>query len=141
MINGNKNRPFFIEVDFIQLQIRCCVEVVVETGKAKAQTTKLISMFESDSGVPDSLLITAKYPYKKVKKRSEETPLSKLIIEKFEKVSEYSINDKSIGDTVKVFEIKTRDIINQQFFSPKNFIKKLEDNAEVFLTQVMVNLK
>ena len=141
MLDRDKNKSFLLEVDFNQLQVRCSVEVCIDTGKAKAQTTKLITMLESDSGVPDSLLITAKYPYNKIKKRSEETPLSRLLIEKIEKVAEYSINDKEIGDTVKCFEIKTRDIINRNFFSAKNFIKKLEDNAEVFLSQVMVNLK
>ena len=50
----------------------------------------------------------------------------------------YSIVDKSLGDEVKFFEVKTKDLLGRDFKSTKNFIIKLEDIASRFLTQVAV---
>ena len=50
----------------------------------------------------------------------------------------YSILDKVLGNEVKHFEIKTKDLLARDFKSTKNFIIKLEDIAERFLNQLIV---
>ena len=49
-----------------------------------------------------------------------------------------SFVDKELGNEVKHFEIKTKDLLGRDFKSTKNFIVKLEDIAERFLNQVVI---
>lgn len=49
------------------------------------------------------------------------------------------ILDKSFGDEVKYFEVKTKNLLGRDFRSTKNFIVKLEAIAERFLEQVVVH--
>jgi len=51
----------------------------------------------------------------------------------------YSVVDKSLGDEVKFFEVKTKDLLGRDFKSTKNFIVKLEGIASRFLTQIAVH--
>jgi hypothetical protein len=138
MIDKDKKKTFDITIDFIRREIRCSTEVVVDKGKAQAQASSLIKMFEEDSGYTDNILVNAFYQRKKC--NNNDIPLSRLIEEKKE-LTYYSILDKSFGDEVKYFEIKTKDLIGKDFQSVKNFIVKLEGIATRFLKQIMINVK
>ncbi len=136
MLNQDKNNTFSIDVDFIRQEIRCYIGIVVTKGKAQAQTTALIKMFESESGYTDCILVNAFYIRNKSKRT--DVPLATLFREK-EFAEPYSILDKSFGDEVKYFEVKTKDLLGRDFRSTKNFIIKLEAIAERFLEQVVVH--
>ena len=136
MLNQDKNNTFSIDVDFIRQEIRCYIGIVVTKGKAQAQTTALIKMFESESGYTDCILVNAFYIRNKSKRT--DVPLATLFREK-EFAEPYSILDKSFGEEVKYFEVKTKDLLGRDFRSTKNFIIKLEAIAERFLEQVVVH--
>jgi len=133
MMNKDKNDTFFVEVDFIRQEVRCYTHIVISKGKAQAQTSSLIRLFEEDSGYTDSILINAFYIRNRGLKN--DIPLSVLIDEKAQ-AEHYSVLDKSFGDEVKFFEVKTKDLLGRDFKSTKNFIVKLEGVAYRFLTQV-----
>jgi len=135
MLDKDKHNNFFIDVDFIRQEVRCYTHIAISTGKAQAQTTKLIKMFESDSGYTDDIIVNAFY----IRNRSNhsDTSLATLLEEKHQS-EPYSVVDKSLGNEVKFFEVKTKDLLGRDFKSAKNFIIKLEDIANRFLTQVVV---
>lgn len=137
MINKDKNNVFSIEVDFLRRKIKCFTHVSITKGKAVAQTSTLIKMFE-DVGAVEHIKIKAIYNRKKC--IQDDISLSQLIKEK-NLSNDYSILNKEFGDEVKYFEIKTEDLLGKDFQSVKNFIVKLEDNALRFLTQIMANKK
>jgi hypothetical protein len=58
------------------------------------------------------------------------------LIDEKAQAEHYSVLDKSFGDEVKFFEVKTKDLLGRDFKSTKNFIVKLEGVAYRFLTQV-----
>lgn len=133
MLNDNRKNTFTIDVDFIKQEIRCYTKISIEKGKAQAQTTTLIKMFE-ESGYTENILVNAFYVRNKSKRNN--VPLSSLIEEK--QVGDYySILDKEKGEEVKYFEIKTQDLLGKDFQSVKSFIIKLESVAHRFLTQVV----
>lgn len=136
MLEKDKHNTFFIDVDFIRQEIRCYTHITISTGKAQAQTTKLIKMFEKNSGYTDNILVNAFY----IRNRSNnsDTSLATLLEEKHQSEL-YSVIDKTLGDEVKFFEVKTKDLLGRDFKSAKNFIVKLEDIANRFLTQVVVH--
>lgn len=134
-IENNRKNSFKIEVDFIRQKIVCSTTMKVDTGKAQAQTTTLIKMFE-DIGATSHIIINAFYNRRK--KVLTEVPLSTLIEER-KKNMPYSIIDKSLGDEIKSFEIKTDDLLGRDFQSASNFVIKLENIAFRFLTQVMTS--
>jgi len=136
MLDQDKNNTFSIDIDFIRQEVRCYTNIVIGKGKAQAQTTALIKMFESESGYTDCILVNAVY----MRNRSmrTDTPLSTLFEEK-ELAEPYTILNKSFGDEVKYFEVKTKDLLGRDFRSTKNFIVKLEAIAERFLEQVVVH--
>jgi hypothetical protein len=136
MLNQDKHNTFSVDVDFIRQEIRCYTNIVIDKGKAQAQTTALIKMFESESGYTDCILVNAVYIRNKSKRA--DTPLGVLFEEK-ELAEPYSILDKSFGDEVKYFEVKTKDLLGRDFGSTKNFIVKLEAIVERFLEQVVVH--
>jgi len=136
MINKNKKNTFFIDVDFIKQEIRCYTHIIIEKGKAQAQTTVLIKMFEENSGYTDNILVNGYYIRNKTK--NNHISLSQLIEEK-NNSEKYSILDKDLGDKIKFFELKTKDLLGKHFNSPRNFIVQLESIAYRFLTQVMSN--
>ena len=138
MIDNNKSNVFSIDIDFIRQEVRCYVDVVIPNGKAKAQTSQLIKIFENQSGYTDNIIINAFYIRNKTNKAN--TPLSQLITEKIQS-EPYSILDKTLGDEIKLFKVETKDLLGRDFKSAKNFIVKLEDIAHRFLTQVVINLK
>ena len=133
MLEKDRHNTFFIDVDFIRQEVRCYTHISISTGKSQAQTTKLIKMFEEDSGYTDSILVNAYYIRNRGLKN--DVPLSVLINEKAQ-AEHYSVLDKSFGDEVKFFEVKTKDLLGRDFKSTKNFIIKLESVAYRFLTQV-----
>jgi hypothetical protein len=137
MLDQDKSHTFSVDVDFIRQEIRCYTNIIIEKGKAQAQTTALIKMFESESGYTDCILVNAIYLRNKSKRT--DTPLSTLFEEK-ELAEPYSILEKSFGDNVKFFEVKTKDLLGRDFRSTKNFIVKLEAITERFLEQVVVHL-
>ena len=136
MLDQDKNNTFSIDIDFIRQEIRCYTNIVITKGKAQAQTTALVKMFESESGYTDCILVNAIYIRNKSK--GTDTPLATLFNEK-ELSEPYSILEKSFGDEVKYFEVKTKDLLGRDFRSTKNFIIKLEAIAERFLEQVVVH--
>ncbi len=133
MLNKDKHNTFSVEVDFIRQEVRCYTHIVISKGKAQAQTSSLIRLFEEDSGYTDNILINAFYIRNRGLKN--DIPLSVLIDEKAQ-AEHYSVLDKSFGDEVKFFEVKTKDLLGRDFKSTKNFIVKLEGVAYRFLTQV-----
>jgi len=135
MLDKDKYNTFFIDVDFIRQEIRCYTNISISTGKAQAQTTRLIKMFEGESGYTDDILVNAFY----IRNRSNRSDVSlATLLEEKSQLAPYSIVDKSLGDEVKFFEVKTKDLLGRDFKSTKNFIVKLEDIANRFLTQVVV---
>lgn len=138
ILNHNKKNTFDIEIDFIRREIRCKTKLFISKGKAQAQTSALIRQFEEESGTTDKIIINAYYIRNKY--INADVTLSKLIQEKKDQKF-YSILDKSYGDQVKYFEIRTKDLLGKDFQSVKNFILKIESIAERFLTQVMINKK
>ncbi|MDF1878832.1 hypothetical protein JHD46_04165, partial [Sulfurimonas sp. SAG-AH-194-C20] len=46
MIDKDKKNTFFLEVDFIRQKIKCYTTITIDKGKAQAQTSALIKMFE-----------------------------------------------------------------------------------------------
>ena len=136
MLEKDKHNTFFIDVDFIRQEVRCYTHITISTGKAQAQTTKLIKMFESDSGYTDSIFVNAFY----IRNRSNHSNASlATLLEEKHQSEVYSVIDKSLGDEVKFFEVKTKDLLGRDFKSTKNFIVKLEDIANRFLTQVVAH--
>jgi len=133
MLNKDKHNTFSLEVDFIRQEVRCYTHIVISKGKAQAQTSSLIRLFEEDSGYTDNILINAFYIRNRGLKN--DIPLSVLIDEKAQ-AEHYSVLDKSFGDEVKFFEVKTKDLLGRDFKSTKNFIVKLEGVAYRFLMQV-----
>ncbi|MDA3954108.1 MAG: hypothetical protein PF485_10705 [Bacteroidales bacterium] len=136
MLNNDRKNTFNIDVDFIRREIRCTTQIIINRGKAQAQTSALIKLFEEESGYTDNILINAIYIRNKCK--NNDVALSTLIEEK-NNSEYYSILEKSYGDEVRYFEIKTKDLLGKDFQSVKSFIIKLEGIAFRFLTQVMVN--
>ena len=136
MLDKDKNNSFFIDIDFIRQEVRCYTHITVSRGKAQAQTTKLIKLFEDDSGYTDDILVNAFY----IRNRSNysDTSLASLLEEKYQS-EPYGVIDKSLGDEIKFFEVKTRDLLGRDFKSTKNFIVKLESVAYRFLTQVVIH--
>jgi len=136
MLDKDKNNSFFIDIDFIRQEVRCYTHITVSTGKAQAQTTKLIKLFEDDSGCTDDILVNAFY----IRNRSNysDTSLASLLEEKHQS-EPYGVIDKSLGDEIKFFEVKTRDLLGRDFKSTKNFIVKLESVAYRFLMQVVIH--
>ncbi|SMN00006.1 hypothetical protein SPONL_1030 [uncultured Candidatus Thioglobus sp.] len=135
MLNQDKNNSFFIDVDFTRQEIRCYTNISISNGKAQAQTTKLLKLFD-DSGVTDDILVNAFYI--RNKSNYSNSSLSILFEEKTH-MEPYSIIDKSLGDEVKFFEVKTKDLLSRDFKNAKNFIIKLESISYRFLTQVVVH--
>ena len=142
MINGNKQNTFDVVVNFIGQEIICLVNVCIKKGKSKSQTTQLLNMLMTDSAVPDKIKIRAIYKYNKTNEIHGKSSLTDLIEQKSNPtINDYSILDKSLGDTVKHFEVKIREKIGTNFYSPTIFIKKLEETTGLFLDQVMCNIK
>ncbi len=138
IINKNKIYSFKIDVDFIRQEVRCTTTVVINNGKSQAQTTSLLKLLNNNEiAVSDSIFIKAIYP--RNKSVINEFTLKHLLDQK-ETQEPYSILDKDIGDQVKCFEIKTKDLLGRSFSSPKNFIVKIENIARLFLEQVMSSL-
>lgn len=136
MLDKDKTNSFFVDVDFIRQTVKCYVNISIFSGKAQAQTSKLIKLFHGDSGATGDILVNAFYI--RNKSNNSDSSLAKLFTEK-EQAEPYSILDKSLGDEVKIFEVKTVDLLGADFKNPKNFITKYESIVYKFLTQVVVN--
>ena len=137
MLNKDKKKNFSMEIDFIRQKVKFHTNVVITKGKAQAQTTSLITMLE-DIGASTHVLVNAFYLRNKCK--NNDVALSDLIDER-KNGDQYSILEKSYGDEVKVFELKTEDLFGKDFRSVKNFIVKIENSAYRFISQVMANIK
>jgi hypothetical protein len=135
IINQDKNIKFKIEIDFIRQCINCCTTQKINTGKAQAQTTNLLKTLDK-SGVGASDHILVKAVYKRNKFLNEGISVRQLLNEK-EHGDQYSVLDKSLGDEIKEFEIKTKDMLHRDFQNPKNFVTRIEEIAERFVQQVM----
>lgn len=135
VINQNKNWKFDVTVDFVKLEIECRALVAIEKGKAQAQTTALLNMLQN-AGHTSKIIINAMYPRNKTPNLDCIT-LQQLLEEKNSKnTSTYSTVDKSLGE-----EIKTKDLLGAEFLAPIKFVQRIEDIAERFLEQVMVNVE
>lgn len=136
MLDKDKSNSFFVDVDFIRQTVKCYTNISIFDGKAQAQTSRLIKLFENDSGTTGDILINAFYI--RNKSNNSDSSLADLFNER-EQSEPYSILDKSLGDEIKFFEVKTIDLLGVDFKNPKNFILKLENIVYKFLTQVVVN--
>ena len=125
---------FTVEVDFIRREISCKTIIELKSGKAKKQSSDLIKLFDGPSATPDLIMIQAFYPGNRTNNKC--ISLSKLVDEK-EQREHYSILDKSIGDTVKYFQISTKDSLGGNFQHEKHFVANLESVTDKFLTQIM----
>jgi len=139
-LNGDKKNTFCISIDFIRQEIQCYKEVLIDKGQAKSQTTQLIKMLEQNGGYSENIFINAIYNRNKSIEKDTVT-LADLIIEKNKGVPFYSNLNKDFGDTVKYFEIKTKDQLGKRFQGTKTFIDDIEGFSERFIEQVMMNLK
>lgn len=135
IINQDKNNKFKMEIDFIRQCINCSTNQTVATGKAQAQTTNLLKTLDK-SGVGASDHILVKALYKRNKSLNEGVSVRQLLDEKTHGDS-YSVLDKSLGDEIKEFEIKTKDALHRDFQNPKNFVTRIEEIADRFVQQVM----
>ena len=138
MVEGDKKNTFTIKIDLTRHVIHCQSQVVIDKGKAQAQTTAMLRMLESDSGYTDSIYIDAIYP--RNKSVQGEFSIDALLNQK-NASEQYGILDKELGDEVKHFVIRTRDELGKDFKASKNFITQLEDIAYRFLTQVVANIR
>ncbi|RUM92810.1 MAG: hypothetical protein DSZ27_02165 [Thiomicrospira sp.] len=140
VIDHDKNRKFSITVDFLKLEIECTTNISIDKGKAQAQTSSLINLFQ-DSGHTSQLLVNAFYPRNKTP-NLDSISLQKLIEEKNAKGnSVYSTVNKDMGEKVKYFEVKTKDLLGAEFMAPLKFVDRIEDIAQRFLEHVVVNIK
>jgi len=137
-INGNPNKTFNLDIDFVSRKISCSTRYTIENGKAKAQTTRLLSMFLKDVSNEDDILIGAIYPRRTISNTVYKS-LSQLIREKEE--GNYSINNKDYGDTVKEFDIKIVEDLGKDFHRPQLIVTKLETLSKLFLEKVFIVLK
>jgi len=133
----NKQNSFSMHVDFASQTVTCKTRVEIPDGKAQAQTTSLVRLLGNVSGAADEILINA--IYLRNKSNDSNSSLSQLSKERDEK-EHYSILDKSFGDVVKEFEIKTVTSLGKDFSGTNRFVVRIELLAEHFLTQVMANL-
>lgn len=138
IINRNKANQFQIETDFIRHEIRCYTNLTINKGKAQAQTSALLKILDQ-AGVGASDYIFIKAFYIRKKSVPDEITLAQLLNER-EKGEPYSILDKALGDEVKEFEIKTKDLLGRNFTGPQSFILKIEKIARRFMQQVMVSV-
>lgn len=137
-INSDKKNIFDVEVNFKNQSITCTYKMAIDKGKAQAQTTRLLHFLEGVA-VPDDILIKAVYPRNRTKSEQAEIAYSKLLLDK-EESAPYSLLDKNLGDEVKYFEIKMRQVLHtRDFQGKKNFIVKLEDLASTFVSQVITS--
>lgn len=140
-IDNDKSNSFFIDIDFLRQEIRCYTTIIIEKGKAQAQTSGLLKMLEGNSGHQEKIFINAIYLRNKSVEKDTIT-LADLSKEKDdESINFYSILNKDFGDSVKFFEIKTKDKLGKNFMGTKSFITNLEEIAERFFNQVMENLQ
>ena len=140
VINQNKNWRFSITVNFLKLEIECATNLVIDKGKAQAQTSALLNLLQN-AGHTANILVNAKYLRNKTPNQDGIT-LQQLIEEKNSKITtSYSTVDKTLGDEIKTFEIKTKDLLGAEFLAPIKFVQRIEDIAERFLEQIMINAK
>lgn len=129
------NATFTLEANFITRKISCSTRCKIPTGKAKAQTTKLINYFILDVTSEDEITIGAIYP-RRSSVNSDYATLSQLLNDKEE--GSYSIVNKDYGDTIKEFEIKIIDDLGKDFHRPQVIVNRLENLAKVFLEKVVL---
>jgi mannitol/fructose-specific phosphotransferase system IIA component len=136
-VDNNKNNAFEIEVDFKGLSIKCSTKIEITKGKAQAQTTALLKLLENNAGYMEGIYINAFYQRNKSTSTAGAS-LSELLDERNDITNtQYKILDKNLGDTIKYFEIYTKDIIGKRFHGNKTFIDDLESFSERFLNQVI----
>lgn len=138
IMNKDKAAQFKVATDFIRQEIRCTTNISIDKGKAQAQTSALLKLLDQ-AGVGASDYIYIKALYIRNKCVPNEVTLTKLLNER-ESGEPYSILDKKLGDEIKVFEIKTKDLLGRKFASPNGFIEKIEKLSKRFLEQVMASL-
>ena len=138
IMNKDRSAQFQVITDFIRHEVRCATSISINKGKAQAQTSSLLKMLDQ-SGVGASDYIFIKALYIRNKSVPKEVTLTQLLNER-ESGEPYSILDKAFGDEVKVFEIKTKDLLGRKFASPNGYIEKIEKIAKRFLEQVMTSL-
>lgn len=137
-INQDKHNTFDVEVNFDTQSINCIYRVEITSGKAKAQTTKLLKTLE-DIGIDDEILIKAFYPRNKCKKENAEISIQQLNKER-EEGQPYSVIDQSIGNEIKYFEIKTRNQCTaRDFQGQRKFVEKIETFSETFVNQLIAS--
>lgn len=138
-IDGNAQQTFTLDINFITRNITCYTRYSIDSGKAKAQTTKLINIVSADDvSIEEEIFIGAVYP-RMNSTNIEYRSLATLLEEKEE--GHYSFINKERGDTIKEFEIKMVDDLGTNFHRPQVIVSRLESLAEVFLEKVFIRLK
>ena len=128
-------QTFCLRLNFKTRKIICSTRKIIDTGKAQAQTSKLLNIFEKDTSIEDQIHINAIYP-KRVNKQ-EHVSLSTLLSEKMDRV-QYSITNKDFGDTIKEFELIISDDLGKDLHKPQVVVNRLEALTSVFLEKVYV---
>ncbi|MDR9498220.1 MAG: hypothetical protein RI556_03525 [Hydrogenovibrio sp.] len=142
-IDNDKAWSFNLTIDFKTWVVECSTEIVIDKGKAQAQTTALLGLFD-DAGASSSILINGFYPRRKrhAHPNLDEITLQQLIDEKNDRaVNTYSTVNKDLGDEFKCFETKTKDHLGAEFSASKKFVERIEDIAQRFLEHVMINIR
>ncbi|RLA58420.1 MAG: hypothetical protein DRQ78_12055 [Epsilonproteobacteria bacterium] len=136
-VSENPSKTFTIDIDFYSRIITCYSRCTINTGKAKAQTTKIINIVSAnDTTIEDEILIGAIYP--RISRNNIEFK-SLAILSKEE--GNYSFIKKERGDTIKEFEIKIIDDLGKDFHRPQVIVSRLENLAKVFFEKVFIRLK
>lgn len=137
ILNGDKKRSFELSINFLNREISCSTKVIIDKGKSQAQTTALLKMFEPDPALTEDILVNANYLRKKVPNEDRVT-LEALLQQKTKNSTEvYLTVDKSLGDEIKFFEIKTKKLLSKDFIATQLFIRRVEDMAQGFVLHVM----
>jgi len=133
-INGYEKQTFNLELDLISRTLKCFTKVIIDNGKAQAQTTRLLNAIK-DPAISDDIKIRACYPRKK---NTKFIPLSALLKEQDQKET-YSTVYKEFGDTIKEFEIMIIDDLGSDMYKNKIIVERMESLAEIFLSKVFIN--
>ncbi|RRS32910.1 MAG: hypothetical protein P794_00535 [Epsilonproteobacteria bacterium (ex Lamellibrachia satsuma)] len=138
-VSDNPSQTFTIDINFHSRTLACYTHYSIDTGKAKAQTTKMINIVSAgDVALEEEILIGAIYP-RMARSHIEFKSLAVLLQEKED--GSYSIVNKERGDTIKEFEIKITDDLGRDFHRPQVIVTRLENLAKIFFEKVFIRLK
>ena len=112
----------------------------IDKGKAQAQTTALVNMLQN-AGHTSQILVNAIYLRNKTPNQDRVTLQQLLEQKNSTKSVGYATVNKEMGEEIRYFQVKTKDLLGSEFMAPLKFVQRLEDIAQRFLEHVMVNIE